>query len=81
MHHELALFVQHCDFTPIEALRAATSRPAQRFNFSDRGRIQAGLRADLTLVEGNPLEAIDNTLNLRGVWAEGKLCSTYAKTI
>jgi hypothetical protein len=35
------------------------------------------LRADLMLVEGNPVENIDDTLNLRGVWTEGVLCKTY----
>ncbi|KAK5119632.1 hypothetical protein LTR85_007461 [Meristemomyces frigidus] len=76
-HHELSLFVNECGFTPAEALRAATCLPAQRFNFSDRGQIKEGLRADLVLVEGNPLDDIDHTLDLRAVWTAGKLCSTY----
>ncbi|KAM3419763.1 aryldialkylphosphatase [Cercospora zeina] len=77
MHQELDLFVNQCGFTPEEALISATSAPAKRFKFSDRGMIKPGLRADLLLVEGNPLEEISHTLNLRGVWAEGKLCSAY----
>ena len=81
MHHELYLFVKHCGFSPAEALRAATYLNAKRFNFVDRGEIRAGLRADLLLVEGNPLNDIDNTLNLRGVWKEGVLCSTYAAVV
>ncbi|KAK3672065.1 hypothetical protein LTR78_008035 [Recurvomyces mirabilis] len=76
-HHELALFVHECGFTPQEALVAATSLSADRFNFSDRGRIQEGLIADLLLVEGNPLDHIDHTLDIRGVWKSGNLCSTY----
>jgi hypothetical protein len=43
--------------------------------------LAAGLNADLLLVEGNPLEDIDNTLNIRGVWREGKLCSAYSGNI
>lgn len=78
MHHELSLLVNQCDFTPSEALTAATSLPAKRFGFNDRGSIKEGLSADLVLVEGNPLENIDDTLNLRGSWREGKLCSTYS---
>jgi imidazolonepropionase-like amidohydrolase len=81
VHHELFLFVEHCGFTPAEALRAATALPAQRFGFKDRGLIQAGLRADLLLVEGNPLENIDETLNVRAVWSQGELCSIYRETI
>ncbi|KAK4544132.1 hypothetical protein LTR36_004630 [Oleoguttula mirabilis] len=76
-HHELSLFVNECGFTPTEALRAATYLPAQRFKFTDRGQIKAGLRADLVLVEGNPLEDIDHTLDLRAVWTAGELCSAY----
>ena len=81
VHHELFLFVEHCGFTPVEALQAATALPAQRFGFKDRGLIRAGLRADLLLVEGNPLEDIADTLNLRGVWTQGELCSAYRETI
>ena len=73
----MALFVNECGFTPVEALRSATSLPAKRFNFSDRGQIKEGLRADLLLVEGNPMEDIDHTLDMRGVWAAGELCSAY----
>ncbi|KAI1370818.1 hypothetical protein F4677DRAFT_341387 [Hypoxylon crocopeplum] len=76
-HHELAVLVSKCGFTPKEALRSGTSLVAKRLRFNDRGRIAEGLRADLVLVEGNPLEDIDNTLNLRGVWKKGTLYSAY----
>ncbi|KAI0838493.1 hypothetical protein F5Y06DRAFT_48012 [Hypoxylon sp. FL0890] len=76
-HHELATLVKKCGFTPKEALRSGTSLVSKRLRFNDRGRIAEGLRADLVLVEGNPLEDIDDTLNLRGVWKQGTLCSTY----
>lgn len=77
MHHELHLLVHHCAFTPAEALRSATSLPAKRFNFADRGQIKEGLRADLVLVEGDPTGDIACTLDLRGVWTKGELCSRY----
>jgi imidazolonepropionase-like amidohydrolase len=63
--------------TPEEALRSATSLTARRFRFLDRGRLVEGLKADLLLVEGNPLVDIDATLNVRGVWRDGVLCSVY----
>ncbi|PSN59948.1 hypothetical protein BS50DRAFT_564525 [Corynespora cassiicola Philippines] len=78
VHHELYVFVHKVGMTPEEALRSATSVVARRFKFSDRGRLAEGLNADLLLVEGNPLEDIDTTLNIRGVWREGKLCSAHA---
>ncbi|XDG05477.1 hypothetical protein ABKA04_005092 [Annulohypoxylon sp. FPYF3050] len=76
-HQELATFVSKCGFAPKEALRAGTSMVARRLRLKDRGRIAKGLRADLVLVEGNPLEDIDRTLDLRGVWKQGILCSAY----
>jgi imidazolonepropionase-like amidohydrolase len=77
VHQELYLFVKECGFTPEEALKSATSLAAKRFDFSDRGQIKEGLRADLLLIEGNPLDDIDKTLDIRGAWAAGELCSTY----
>ncbi|KAK6437180.1 hypothetical protein LTR95_006633, partial [Oleoguttula sp. CCFEE 5521] len=74
VHQELHLLVHKCGFTPVEALKAATSINARRFRFHDRGRIQPGMRADLVLIEGNPLEDIGETLNLRSVWTKGLKC-------
>ncbi|GHV27966.1 hypothetical protein FACS18948_6240 [Clostridia bacterium] len=70
LHHELQLLVE-AGFTPTEALRAATSVPARRFNLDDRGRIAAGYRADLLLVDGDPLNDISDTLNIDTVWRGG----------
>ena len=78
MHHELHLFVHKIGMTPAEALRSATSLVARCFKFEDRGRLARGLNADLLLVEGNPLEDIDATLNIRGVWRDGIACSAHA---
>ena len=72
LHLELHYLVKHCGFTPEEALRAATSINARRFRLEDRGLIAVGRKADLLLVEGNPLEDIDNTLNVKGVWRNGR---------
>ena len=81
MHHELYLYVHKVGMTPAEALRSATSLVAKRFKFEDRGQLAEGLNADLLLVEGNPLEDIDATLNIRGVWRDGKVCSVYAEKL
>ncbi|GLY30784.1 imidazolonepropionase [Kineosporia sp. NBRC 101731] len=70
VHHELQYLVQ-AGLTPIEALRAATSTPARRFGLDDRGRIKAGMRADLLLVDGDPTTAISDSLNTRAVWRRG----------
>ena len=70
LHHELQLLVD-AGFTPVEALRAATSVPARRFSLTDRGRIAPGMRADLLLVDGDPTVTISDTLSTRAVWRRG----------
>ena len=79
VHGELALLVR-AGLSPIEALRAATSRPAMRFGLSDRGRIAPGLRADLLLVEGDPSKDIQATRHIVTVWKNGYLHSDSAAT-
>ncbi len=70
VHHELRLLVA-AGLTPAQALRAATSATARRFGLTDRGRIQAGSRADLILVDGDPTTNITSTLDLRHIWRRG----------
>ncbi len=70
MHHELRLLVE-AGLSPLEALAAATSKPAEHFELSDRGRIAVGMRADLVLVEGDPTEDIKALANIVGVWKAG----------
>jgi imidazolonepropionase-like amidohydrolase len=70
MHRELELLVK-AGLTPAEALAAATSAPAKEFKLDDRGRIAAGLRADLLLVDGDPTTDIVATRNIIAVWKNG----------
>ncbi|MBB4685239.1 amidohydrolase family protein [Amycolatopsis jiangsuensis] len=70
LHGELRLLVR-AGWTPIEALRAVTSVPARRFGLADRGRIRPGLRADLTMVTGDPTVTIGDTLEVQRVWRGG----------
>ena len=71
LHDELRMLVLATGFSPTEALRAATALPADRFGLTDRGRIRAGLRADLVLVDGDPTVTIGDTLSVRAVWRQG----------
>lgn len=82
LHRELELLVE-AGLTPIEALTAATSQPAERFGLSDRGRLSVGLRADLVLVEGNPDVDIKKARQIRGVWKGGRRVDreTYRRRI
>jgi imidazolonepropionase-like amidohydrolase len=75
MHHELQLWVQAG--IPAEvALEAATVNNAKLVRASDRiGAIRPGLRANLLLVDGNPLEDIRATERISLVIYEGERIS------
>lgn len=70
VHHEMQLLVK-AGFTPIEALQSATSKPARCFGLHDRGRITEGARADLILINGDPITNISDTLSIQSVWFNG----------
>ena len=70
MHGELELLVR-AGLTPTEALAAATSVPARRFDLGDRGRIAPGQRADLLMVDGDPTRDILATRAIAQVWKNG----------
>lgn len=67
---ELELLVR-AGLTPCEALTAATATPASIYGFADRGRIRAGLRADLVLVDGDPTKDITAIRGIAAVWRNG----------
>ena len=69
-HDELGLLVE-AGLTPVEALRSATVVPAEYFGFTDRGVIEAGRRADLLLIDGDPTQDIAATRAIRSVWVAG----------
>jgi imidazolonepropionase-like amidohydrolase len=72
MHRELECFVE-AGLTPFEALAAGTRVPAEYLDRSKTfGVIAVGKRADLLLLEANPLEAIGNTRKIVGVMGQGK---------
>jgi imidazolonepropionase-like amidohydrolase len=71
LHHELELLVE-AGLSTAEALDAATSLPADHFGLADRGRIRPGLRADLVLLDSDPLVDISATRSIRGVWVAGQ---------
>lgn len=70
MHGELSLLVQ-AGLSPSEALNAATALPAKLFGLSDRGRIAVDMRADLFLVNGNPVADISATRDIQMIWKNG----------
>lgn len=71
LHRELANLVA-AGLSPQQALQAATVRPAEQLGLAERGRIAPGYRADLVLVEANPLENIEHTTAIRRIWKNGQ---------
>jgi imidazolonepropionase-like amidohydrolase len=57
--------------TPLGAIRAATTVAAELIDADDRGRIEAGLLADLIAVPGDPLKDIGVTEDVRFVMKGG----------
>ena len=48
------------------------------FGLNDRGRVGAGLRADLVLVSGDPLADITATRAIERIWRGGTACDRGA---
>jgi imidazolonepropionase-like amidohydrolase/D-arabinose 5-phosphate isomerase GutQ len=72
LHEELRHLVD-AGLTPYEAIRAGTSSAAECLGALDEfGTISAGLRADLILVEDNPLEDVGNVDRRVGVMLCGR---------
>jgi imidazolonepropionase-like amidohydrolase len=71
LHHELAALVD-AGLTPREALAAATAVPAAEFKLGKRGQIANGYKADLVLVDGDPLADITATRHIVEVWKDGE---------
>lgn len=69
---ELNYFVE-AGLTPYEAIKAATSDPARFLQLGHEfGTVTVGQRADLLLVDANPLEDIHNLGKRSGVMVRGK---------
>jgi imidazolonepropionase-like amidohydrolase len=59
--------------TPLGAIRSATTLACELIDVDDRGRLEAGLLADVVAVPGNVLEDITVTEDVRFVMKGGKV--------
>lgn len=78
-HKELESFVK-AGLSPFQALEAATKNPAEYLSAfmkipNDFGIIKMGNRADLLLLDANPLQSISNTEKIAGVMTRGRWIS------
>ena len=71
LHDELALLVES-GLTPLAAVQASTLNPSVFLGRDDIGTIAPGKRADLVLLDADPLADIHNTTHIRAVWLRGE---------
>ena len=69
-HVEMARWVQ-LGLKPMEAITAATQRPAELLGLKDMGTLAVGKRADFIVLDANPLEDIHNTRRISSVYLDG----------
>jgi imidazolonepropionase-like amidohydrolase len=69
---EMDLFVR-AGFTPLEAIQAATQTSARCLGAEkDRGTIEAGKKADLLVLEDDPLRDVRNVRRILEVYKDGE---------
>jgi imidazolonepropionase-like amidohydrolase len=75
IHRELEELVD-IGLTPYEALRASTTHPIIFLGeLEEAGTVSVGKRADLLLLEENPLEEITNSQKIAGVMIQDRWLS------
>jgi len=72
IHHELSYLVD-AGLSPYEALKTGTLNPARFLDEAEEfGTVEVGRRADLLLLDANPLEDIGNSRRIHGVMTGGR---------
>jgi Tol biopolymer transport system component len=73
VHGNLRPLVEYA-FSPYEALLTATRLPAEHLGVDeDLGTLESGKLADMVFVEGNPLERIEDAMQVRMTMKNGEL--------
>jgi hypothetical protein len=80
VHDELALFVQ-AGLSPMAALQTATRNVGQYLGDSTVGTIAVGHRADLVLLDADPLHDIRNVQRIAAVVLRGRLLDSDAREV
>ena len=79
VHDELALMVRDGGMSPARALHAATLAPAQFLGLErELGTVAAGKRAELVLLDADPLADIANVSRINSVIRSGRLLDRTA---
>lgn len=76
LHREIELYVKS-GFTPMEAIQAATSVPARVMKLDkESGTVEAGKRADLIILDRDPIDNIRNIRTIKTVITGGRIYDT-----
>jgi len=72
MHREMELLVM-AGIPALDVITMCTSEAAKILRREDKfGTLQAGLSADILIVEGNPAENISDSRNVKHVFSQGR---------
>ncbi|MFP2996685.1 amidohydrolase family protein [Spongiivirga sp. MCCC 1A20706] len=71
LYKEIIFFVE-AGIPAVDALRSATSLPADQFRMKELGYIKEGFVADMILLDGDPTEDIHNIKKINTVWKAGQ---------
>jgi len=78
VHREIELYVE-AGLTPMQALQSATIVPARAMKLDhELGTIEKGKRADLAILDANPLERIQNIRGVRWTVTGGRMLEAAA---
>ena len=78
VHREIELYVE-AGLTPLQALQAATIVPARVMKLdAELGTIERGKRADVVVLDANPLDDIRNIRRVRWTISDGRMYESAA---
>ena len=82
---DLEVFVKDCNFTPLETLTMATKNGSYLMRMQDNiGTLEVGKRADLLVIDGDPIEDITILQDRRKialVMKDGKIQASRGKIL
>jgi len=81
LHDELELMVSTFNVSNLEALQSATINATRHLGIKNQGTIKVGNKANLVILESNPLEKISNTRNISVVIKNGLSYNKEARDI